>query len=124
VIDLTCCCDVMPVSCIEVGAMYVGICFNDFHVESLKHRLAAAVFAKFRDEASSLYKPALAEVIDGLSSSSSKPGLAPRPKNSARTAKGKGRRRTATDPEPPSDPVPGEPQPDATEEDEESGKEL
>lgn len=117
VIDLTCCCDIMPVSCMELGAMYVGICFNDFHVDSLKHRLAASVFAKFRDEASSLYKPALAEVIDGLTAPlSSKSGPAPRPKN-----KGRRRTTTTTETEPQSDPGQGEPQPDA---EDESGSEL
>lgn len=58
--------DVLPLYCLENSIYYVGLMFTNPAVDALKRRLASAVFEKFLDEKSPIYKPELATVVDTI----------------------------------------------------------
>ena len=66
IIDGTPSVDSLPVACLEQSIMYVGLCFTEASIDLFNQRLSIAIFARFLDEASPLYKPQLAQTINAI----------------------------------------------------------
>ena len=66
VIDLTASDGTLALTCLLARKPYVGVCHTSEHAKCMNDRLKALVFAKFYEAGNPLYKPVLAQLLQGV----------------------------------------------------------
>lgn len=72
VIDLAATEPTLPLVCLEWGVPFLGVCFNDHHLNALKHQLVRQVFKQFSVQKSSLFKAEVQALMAGTSNDGKK----------------------------------------------------